>query len=237
MLELLVLVVVIGGLGFLAGGFLRYLDRVESFETVPVASIAPADGIVVLTGGPDRLSAAGDLLEAERAPRLLVSGVNASATPVAVAELLGIDNALLECCVTLGFEALDTRGNAEETAEWLTAEPPSNAAAPSMSRVIVVTSNYHMQRALYELRHAVPGVELVPYGVTGIDLDREGWWREASNWRVLAGEYSKTLLAMSRRIDWLDGIVTRLLGPSAPGSGVMRDVSPSDNTPNVESRA
>ena len=259
LLEVLVLVVVIGGVGFLAGGFLRYLDRVEGFVPAPVASVPLADGIVVLTGGPDRLASAGDLLEAGRAPRLLVSGVNEATTPSDVATLLGINDALLDCCVTLGFEALDTRGNAREAAGWLVANPLSDTSAPDTApsdaspsdtvsdpepHLIVVTSNYHMQRALYELRHAVPGVELVPYAVTGIDLEREGWWREASNWRVLTSEYAKTLLAMSRRIGWLDGALTHLLGPSAPGSGVAPgsavsprpDVVVRDET-NAESRA
>ena len=66
-------------------------------------------------------------------------------------------NRLFNCCVDLGFEAEDTVGNAQEIAAW--------ADAKGYDSLIVVTSDYHMPRALTEIRAAAPGVELTAYAV------------------------------------------------------------------------
>ena len=62
--------------------------------------------------------------------------------------LLGLDKQLFNCCVDLGYEALDTVGNADETRTW--------ARSNGYTRLIVVTSRYHMPRSLAELALAMP---------------------------------------------------------------------------------
>lgn len=192
----LVVVAVIAAAGFTAGAALRYLDRVDGFAPPALALVERADAIAVLTGGSERIAAAGRLLEAGRAGRLLVSGVNERASERQLRGLLGVGPDLFSCCVTLDFAALDTRGNARETARWMEGVPVGDTRPP---RLIVVTSNYHMERSLLELSRAMPDVELVPYAVRGVDLDTERWWADASNVRVLAGEFVK--LQLARAVD------------------------------------
>ena len=211
----LVLVVVIGALGFGLGGFLRYLDEVERFAAPPIADVARADGIVVLTGGPLRLEAAGALLEGGRADQLLVSGVNLRATEPQVRRLLGVSDANFACCVELGFEARDTIGNARETTAWF--ERLSDEEVGTLGRgegrsLIVVTSNYHMLRALHELKRSLPDVALTPYAVQGLDL-RGDWWRSAANWRLLVSEYGKLFLARMREVPVLGPAVGSVVAP------------------------
>ena len=81
----------------------------------PKPSEVKADGIVVLTGGGQRIREAGKLLGAGRAKRLLVTGINQRTKPHQILKLSGLEKALFECCVDLGYEALDTVGNAAET--------------------------------------------------------------------------------------------------------------------------
>jgi uncharacterized SAM-binding protein YcdF (DUF218 family) len=56
---------------------------------------------------------------------------------------------LMRCCVTLGFAALDTRGNARETSEWVERH--------RVRSLRLVTSDWHMRRAALELENALPG--------------------------------------------------------------------------------
>ena len=59
-----------------------------------------------------------------------------------------VRSALMACCVTLGYEAVDTRSNAAETAGWI----KSN----KVTSVRLVTSDWHMRRAAMELRRTAP---------------------------------------------------------------------------------
>ena len=60
------------------GGFLWFVDRIETTETAPARD---ADGIVALTGGPFRINDALELLAAGRGQRLLITGVNPVTRP------------------------------------------------------------------------------------------------------------------------------------------------------------
>mgnify|MGYP006405966539 FL=1 len=55
---------------------------------------------------------------------------------------------VMECCVTLGFAATDTRGNAQETKEW--------AQQNDIRSLRLVTSDWHMRRAAIELKRELP---------------------------------------------------------------------------------
>jgi uncharacterized SAM-binding protein YcdF (DUF218 family) len=149
-----------------------------------------ADGIVVLTGGAERVQAGLRLLQDGASHRLLVSGVGRAAAFSQLARLAGV-GAGLAPEVTLGRNAGSTRGNAEETAEW--------AAANHIRSLIVVTAGYHMPRALAELHRSLPDVTFYPVAVQPPGTRALG---EASAWRLLAGEYTKFLVASLGLTDW-----------------------------------
>lgn len=130
-----------------------------------IAAPAQADGIVVLTGGAGRVELALRLLAEGRAARLLVSGTGrAEFSDLAARARVGT---ALAHQVTLGRFARSTRGNARETEEWV--------AAHGIHSLIVVTSGYHMPRALIELRRTLPArvtvhpAPLVPTAPDGHD--------------------------------------------------------------------
>jgi uncharacterized SAM-binding protein YcdF (DUF218 family) len=171
-------------------GLLAFAARVD--HSTPAASPHPADGLVVLTGAGsnDRIAAAMHLLEEEKAQRLLVSGVNREASREDIRSVSRAVKRLYDCCVDLGFEAADTVGNARETAGW--------ADAMRYRRLIVVTADYHMPRAMLELRSALPQAELQAYPVkTGV-LDASRWWRTGKSARLMVLEYCKYLAILGR---------------------------------------
>src|SRR3954447_3887968 len=99
----------------LAFGFVLFAVSVTRDET---SGWDRADGIVVLTGGDNRVEAGAKLMSEGRAKRMLISGVNRRVTREEMQKLLGLDSQLFNCCVDLGYEALDTVGNADETRSW-----------------------------------------------------------------------------------------------------------------------
>ena len=151
----------------------------------------PGVAAIALTGGADRIEDALDLLEKGHAGRLLISGVNPSLTRADVVRLAPGAAGLIECCVDLGYEARNTIGNALEARRWLAAHDLSGP-------VIVVTSNYHMPRALAELAHELPQTELIPFPVVSERLRNGAWWNDWGVARLWAGEYAKYLVALVR---------------------------------------
>jgi uncharacterized SAM-binding protein YcdF (DUF218 family) len=154
--------------------------------TRPPPASPSADGIVVLTGGADRVSTGLRLLAEGSGRLLLVSGVNPAAAFSDLAHLAGADESLRPR-VTLGRAALDTHGNAVETASW--------ARANDIHSLILVTAGYHMPRALAELSRTLPDVTIHPFPVLSPVLRGAP---DASSLRLLAGEYTKWLVAEAR---------------------------------------
>jgi uncharacterized SAM-binding protein YcdF (DUF218 family) len=178
----------------LAAGFAQFLQQTRT----PAAAAPPtADGIVVLTGGADRIATGLRLLAEGRGRILLVSGVGG---PVAFPELArrAGANLVLASRVTLGREAASTYGNAQETAAW--------ARARKLASLLVVTAYYHMPRALAELSRALPGVALHPVPVQPVALGG------AASWRLLAAEYGKFLATKAGLSAW----VARVQPPPPP---------------------
>jgi uncharacterized SAM-binding protein YcdF (DUF218 family) len=173
-----VLVVVI------AGGFIWFLAQLQSDEAPPKN---PADGIVVLTGGSSRVADAVDLLAGGYGKRLLISGVHWSNSAGEISRSLRDNKSWLACCVDLDYSAVDTRGNATETRRW--------AHERGFRSLIVVTSNYHMPRAIVEFQHSMPDVLLIPFPVIGEKWRDEPWWTSGAAARLLVIEYAKFLAA------------------------------------------
>lgn len=173
------------------GGFLWFLAQLQSDEAPPKAR---ADGIVVLTGGSSRVSDAVDLLANGYGKRLLISGVHSSTGTGDLSRSLRDSKSWMACCIDLDYSAVDTRGNAHEARRW--------AHERGFRSLIVVTSNYHMPRAIVELSHSMPDVQLIPFPVVGEKWRDEPWWTSGAAARLLLTEYAKLLAAGVRvRID------------------------------------
>lgn len=175
------------GAAFFAGfiGFALSLEREET------ALVVQAEGVVALTGGSDRVIEAASFLARGQARRLLITGVNPATHGSDIAKRLPVSRELFECCVDLGYQAQDTAGNAIETRDWAKARQITGP-------LIVVTSNYHMPRALVELSAAMPGVTLYPYPVVSEYVNVADWASDKQTLRLVGREYLKYLRAIVR---------------------------------------
>jgi uncharacterized SAM-binding protein YcdF (DUF218 family) len=163
---------------------------VWSVPTDEIALDRNADGIVVLTGGSSRIADAIELLSAGHGRRLLITGVHRATTSQEIARLLPANAWMIACCVDLDYSAVNTVGNAVETRRW--------AGRRGIRSLIVVTSNYHMPRAMAELSRQLPDVALIPFPVISEHVRAERWWTSAPTARLLLSEYLKYIAAQLR---------------------------------------
>ncbi len=171
----------------LAGGFFWFVATIPADD---VSVDRKADGIVVLTGAASRIPDAIELLAADRGKRLLITGVHRATSAREIARLTPLYSKFFTCCIDLDRSALNTFGNAIETKRW--------AHEHNFNSLIVVTSNWHLPRAMAEVGHQLPEATLIPYPVMSEKVKTEPWWQSLDTARFLFAEYLKYLFALGR---------------------------------------
>lgn len=179
------------GLIILAGGFVWFVSQIAGEE---ITLESKADGIVALTGAAARIPDAIELLATERGKRLLITGVHRATSSREIARITPLYSKYFTCCIDLDRSALNTFGNALETKRW--------AREHNFNSLIVVTSNWHMPRAMAELAHQLPDVTLIEFPVISEKVKTEPWWSNTDTARLLLAEYLKYVFALMRmRLD------------------------------------
>ena len=146
--------------------------------------VAATDAIVVITGGEGRIEHAVEMLAQRKGKRLLIAGADPAVTKDDLVRRLQGRRRLMQCCVDLGSESVDTRSNAEEARRWLDKKKYRSAR--------LITSDWHMRRAAYEFDRQLDGkVTIVEDAV-----------KSEPNFMTLFAEYNKYLLR--RLAVWLD---------------------------------
>lgn len=167
------------------GGFVLFVAGLPK----PLASPpAAADGVAVFTGGGGaRISSGMAVFAGGAGQRMLISGVHPGTSAERLSDFWTGPRDRFDCCVDLGREALTTEGNANELRNW--------ADAHHYKKIILVTSEYHMPRAMTVTRKRLPDVDLTAYPVASGYLDGKGRPASLGACGKLAGEYTKFLLA------------------------------------------
>lgn len=140
------------------------------------------DAIVVPTGGVGRIDRGLEQLRRGNAGAMLVTGVGREVKPKEFAAEYKVSPKLMACCITLGFSATNTKGNATEAAQWVRRH--------HFNSLRLVTTDWHMRRAEFELKAALPP------GVTVID----DAVRSKPSPRILFLEYNKLLASFVSQI-------------------------------------
>ena len=148
------------------------------------ANTKPTDAIVVITGGEGRIEHAVEMLAQHKGKRLLIAGADPSVTKADLVPRVQGRRRLLQCCVDLGSESVDTRSNAEEARRWLDKKKYRSAR--------LITSDWHMRRAAYEFDRQLGGKVVIV----------EDAVKSEPNFMTLFAEYNKYLLR--RLAVWLD---------------------------------
>lgn len=184
-------------LGLWTIGLVRFAgdipDRVEDGTTV-------TDAIVVLTGGSGRLREGLELLSRDLAGKMFISGVYQGVDVQKLLQVAKRNPVGLESRIGIG-NAVNTRGNATETAVWVR----DNA----ITSLRLVTAAYHMPRSRLEFANAMPGLKIIPNPVFSEHVKQDEWWAWPGTATLMATEYNKFLMA------WVRHRTEYLFGPAA----------------------
>lgn len=162
--------------------FLYLVPRAVSSEPV-----ARADAIVVLTGGAGRLEYGLLLLSEDRGKILFISGAGkkTSVSDIISAAPADIRGKIDAGRIVLDLVAENTIGNASETAKWLKKKKAEH--------ILLVTSDYHIPRALLEFSEKMPQLKITSAPV----FSSSGYLNNAE---ILLSEYHKYMAAEARHI-------------------------------------
>jgi uncharacterized SAM-binding protein YcdF (DUF218 family) len=161
------------------GGFVVF--AASSLSLSPQEVETKTDAIIVVTGGHNRIGTGIKLLQDGAAPKLLVSGVHEYYKSNDILANWDIADELRACCIALDFEATTTIENAQQIKHWRAKEGINSAR--------LVSSRYHMKRAMMEVSAQNKGLKLISHPVMEGDIGAGDLYF----WQVMVSEYHKTL--------------------------------------------
>jgi uncharacterized SAM-binding protein YcdF (DUF218 family) len=161
-------------------GFGYYFYTVQMMK--PEFPGKSTDAIVVLTGSEGRVETGLALWANGQAKYLFISGVNKKVTENEIKALWKGKEILPKCCIALGQNSNSTIENSYETQEWM--------RRMNFKSLRLVTANYHMPRALLELRHAMPSRAIIAQPMDPKDVSMDTLYY----WELAVSEYNKILV-------------------------------------------
>ncbi|RPD37827.1 YdcF family protein [Candidatus Liberibacter solanacearum] len=168
---------------FFVGGFVLFIQYIVH---IPIPANPSINAIVVLTGEPNRIEKAFELLENKIGQRVFISGVHHSVSKDILLQKIPIRKDLAECCVDIGYKALNTAGNAKEALEWIRKH--------DYHHVLIITHDYHIPRILLELHRNNSMTKFIPYPIITHDLQKNTLILYMKMLRMTFIEYLKILL-------------------------------------------
>lgn len=153
--------------------------------------------IVILTGGSNRikegLKIVNDINKLTKTDfKILISGTGKGFTKATLKKILTSDFnlKLVECCIELESISKDTYSNASETYKWTKKNDIDN--------IILITSNYHMPRAILEFKNKMPNLQIFTYSISPKNHNITNWLKSSETFSLVFIEYSKLLIASLR---------------------------------------
>ena len=169
----------------------------EKILSLQKHSVTLNSNIVILTGGSNRIKDGLKIINnvdifTKANLKILISGTGKGFTKKSLKEMLtlNINLKLLECCIELESISKDTYSNASETYKWVKMN--------NINKFILITSNYHMPRAILEFKNKMPNLEIFIYPITPKNHDITNWLNSSETFSLIFIEYSKLLIASLR---------------------------------------
>ncbi len=170
------LILVIAGLTFvslMAFGlsYYSYFKKIQSFPITSWTEDHKADCAVALTGGPNRINDAFELLYLKRVKKVIISGVNPATELRDIFPQRFFFGDIDEDDIILEKRSLTTYGNAQQVLPLL--------EALNCKDVVLITSNLHMVRAYATFRSHFPA-EIPIYQRSTIGKRFKPHWSQVS---------------------------------------------------------
>ncbi len=156
-----------------------------------------SSNIVILTGGTNRIKDGLKIIEDLRKSKknnykILVSGTGIGFTKNSLKNKLGsnFNPQLIDCCIELESVSKNTFTNARETFKW--------TKKNKIKEFILITSNYHMPRAILEFKNIMPNLKIYTYSITPKKHDIKNWLSSYPTFDLVFKEYCKYIIASLR---------------------------------------
>ena len=138
--------------------------------------------MVVLTGGSNRIKQTLNLflLNHNENHNLLISGAGTGFSKKTILKLIKKtpeNLKILNCCITVENQSTDTYSNAIESYKWIKKN--------NFKSITLITSDYHMPRALMEFKQKLNDIRIAPLSLKSKTSD------QVSNFKVNLFEYLK----------------------------------------------
>ena len=153
--------------------------------------------IVILTGGANRIKDGLKIIQDFKNSKninykILVSGTGTGFTKSSLKKKLGenFNSQLIQCCIDLDGVSKNTLTNASETFKW--------TSKNDIKEFILITSNYHMPRAILEFKNVMPNLKIYTYAITPKNHDIENWLSSYQTFSLVFTEYCKFIIANLR---------------------------------------
>ena len=150
--------------------------------------------IVILTGGANRIKDGLKIIQDFKNSKninykILVSGTGMGFTKSSLKKKLGpnFNSQLIQCCIDLDGVSKNTLTNASETFKWTNKN--------DIKEFILITSNYHMPRAILEFKNVMPNLKIYTYAITPKKHDIENWLSSYQTFSLVFTEYCKFIIA------------------------------------------
>jgi uncharacterized SAM-binding protein YcdF (DUF218 family) len=172
-------------------GFGWFVGRTLSLKQHDINE--PTGAIVVLTGGKGRIEAGLDLFAARRGLFLFITSVHPDITEATIRERWDGETQLPICCIAIDYDAETTAQNAQAALNWINSV--KEASGQEITSIRLVTSNYHMMRALVDFQRFMPDMVLYPHPVISPDANIH----DEIFWRLMMREYHKYLFRSAQK--------------------------------------
>ena len=172
--------------------FANSIPQPQNSKLIARVSEVQADAIVVFTGGEKRLDTGFQLLRGNYSRKLFISGVYRGVEVASLIEHFNQESLKKLCCVTVGYNAVNTYGNVKESISWFKKE--------KIDSIIFVTSSYHVPRSLYYLTRSSYPLQITVYPVLSDYVSDNRWGKVPGTRRLIISEYNKYLLTVFANI-------------------------------------
>ncbi len=186
---------------FITLNFILFFIELNNFkENILISSKynkKDSNNIVILTGGTNRIKDGLKIIKDFRKSKkkiykILVSGTGAGFTKNSLRNQLGpnFNTHLIKCCIDLDNVSKNTFTNATETFKW--------TQKKDIKEFILITSNYHMPRALLEFKNIMPNLKIHTYAIIPKKHDIKNWLSSYQTFGLVFTEYCKYIVASIR---------------------------------------
>ena len=156
-----------------------------------------SSNIVILTGAANRIKDGLKIIDGfEKLKiinyKILVSGTGKGFSKNSLIKQISPDfnPVLIECCIYLDSVSKNTFTNAIETSKW--------AKRNGVKEFILITSNYHMPRAILEFKNVMPDHKIYTFPITPRKHNIENWMSSSETFSLVFKEFCKYVISNLR---------------------------------------